>query len=442
MRVILNTRNLRRNLLLLLLALVSTVYYLQQSSVQTRKPSASMTMLTISPIVPEFPVEQPVAEPASKVIQIQRNQTFSELMEEHGFDPETIHNIYESAKKSYNLAQIHVGKNIIINTTRESEFSSLTYSIDPLKTLVISNLDGTISAEIHERNVETQVEELGGYIEDSLYSTINSLGEEDQLVLNFAEIFEWDVDFFTELQEGDSFRIVFEKEYVEGKSLGYGRILAAELINQGKAYTALGFQNGRNWEFFSPDGKAMRRAFLASPLKFSRISSGFTSRRYHPILKRYRPHYGIDYVAPYGTPVRTIGSGTVILAGWAGGAGKTVKVQHNREIATVYGHLSRFAGGIRAGARVTQGQVIGYLGSTGLSTGPHLDFRYIKNGTYVNFLSVKSPQATPLSNAEVARFKEATAGMFQKLAEVRLLPPRSLLASLSLTALQLSEEVR
>jgi murein DD-endopeptidase MepM/ murein hydrolase activator NlpD len=264
------------------------------------------------------------------------------------------------------------------------------------------------------------VEELGGFIKGSLYATMNRLGEQDQLVIDFADIFEWDVDFFKDLQEGDTFRIVYEKEYVDGAANGYGKILAAELVNKGRTITALGYQHDGKYEFFSPDGKAMRKAFLAAPLKFSRIASGFTKARYHPILKRYRPHYGIDYAAPAGTPVRTIGSGKVILAGWAGGAGKAIKIQHSKEITTIYCHLSRFAKGISRGASVSQGQVIGYVGSTGLATGPHLDFRFLRNGTYINFLSVKSIQAESLSPSDVIRFKTASAEIATKLANIEL----------------------
>jgi murein DD-endopeptidase MepM/ murein hydrolase activator NlpD len=308
----------------------------------------------------------------------------------------------------------------VITTDPANQFSKLEYSIDPFQKLVVSRIDETIHAMIEKYNATVQVDDLGGEIRGSLYSTIDRLGEEDELVIRFAEIFEWDVDFFKDLQAGDTFRIVYEKQFVNGRPLGYGNILAAELTNKGKLYQAIGYQRGKNWEYFSPDGKAMKKAFLASPLKFTRISSGFNPRRYHPVLKRYRPHYGIDYAAPAGTPVRSIGKGKIILAGWAGGAGRTVKVQHDREITTVYCHLSRFASGVRAGSSVSQGQVIGYVGSTGLATGPHLDFRFLKNGKYVNFLSIKSPQAAPLSSAEIAEFQGATSGIVAKLQSVEI----------------------
>jgi len=376
--------------------------------------------MSISPIVPELIFAPRGPELTTKQIEISRNQTFSEVMLSSGVDPETTQQIYDSAKSIYNLGRIQAGNVITVVSAGSAGFERVEYSIDPLQTLVVSKGEGLMKAELLHRSVETKVQELGGTIVGSLYASIARLGEKDELVIDFADIFEWDVDFFTDLQEGDSFRIIYEKKYIEGESIGYGEILAAELTNKGKVYRAIGYERDGKREYFSPDGKAMKKAFLAAPLKFSRISSGFTKSRYHPILKSRRPHYGIDYAAPTGTPVRTIGNGKVISAGWAGGAGKMIKIQHDREISTIYCHLSRFASGIRPGASVSQGQVIGYVGSTGLATGPHLDFRFTKNGKYINFLSLKVPQAQSLSKDEVAQFKIVSADVMKHLELVRI----------------------
>jgi murein DD-endopeptidase MepM/ murein hydrolase activator NlpD len=386
--------------------------------------------MSITPITPTLGFKPKPPQPTVKEVVIKRNQTFSEVMESQDFDSETIFQIYQEARDVYDLARLGAGKTLLITTAPEGTFAKLEYTIDPFQKLIISNIDNAIHAEIERYSADVKVNELGGEIQGSLYSTIDKLGEEDELVIRFAEIFEWDVDFFKDLQAGDTFRIVYEKQFVRGEPFGYGKLLAAELVNKGKVYQAVGYQHGKNWEYFSPDGKAMRKAFLASPLKFNRISSGFTTRRYHPVLRRYRPHYGIDYAAPAGTPVRAIGKGTVILAGWAGGAGKTVKIKHDRAITTVYCHLSKFASGVRSGASVSQGQVIGYVGSTGLATGPHLDFRYLKNGKYVNFLSVKTPQAEPLSSSELSEFKSASAAIFAQLQNVKIVPFDQKVASL------------
>ncbi len=406
----------------IVLFLLSSVLYLAYRDLSSKLTlNTNATLMSVAPPVPKFEHKPPPKpEPKIQEVVIGRNQTFSEVMESQGFNSETILQIYDGAKDVYNLARIGAGKTLVITRTPDEQFSKLEYTIDPFQKLVVNFVDNTIRAEMERYTADVEVHELGGEIQGSLYSTIDKLGEEDELVIRFAEIFEWDVDFFKDLKAGDTFRIIYEKQFVRGQHYGYGKILAAELINKEKPYQAVGYQHKNNWEFFSPDGKAMKKAFLASPMKFSRVSSGFTARRYHPVLKRYRPHYGIDYAAPSGTPVRAIGKGKVILAGWAGGAGKTVKIQHDRDITTVYCHLSRYASGVRSGASVSQGQVIGYVGSTGLATGPHLDFRFMKKGKYINFLSIKSPQAEPLTPGELAEFKSQSAPVFVQLQNVKI----------------------
>ena len=418
-------------ILLLLLSLLSAFYYLHVTKI--KQQTVNTAVMSISPIVPDLSFTPKAPELTKTNLEIDRNQSFSEVMQSHGFDNDTIHEVYESARGVYNLGKIQAGKVITVVSSDADGFRSLEYAIDPLRTLVVNKAEGLMKAEVTERSVDLTVEEKGGFISGSLYASLARLGEKDELVIQYADIFEWDIDFFKDLQEGDSFKIIFEKKYVDGTPQGYGNILAAELTNKGKTYTAIGYKRNGKVEYFSPDGKALKKAFLAAPLKFSRISSGFSRARYHPVLKRSRPHYGIDYAAPTGTPVRTIGNGKVILAGWAGGAGKTIKIQHDKEIATVYCHLSRFASGVKSGASVSQGQVIGYVGSTGLATGPHLDFRYLKNGKYINFLSIKSPQAAPLSKAEVAQFQAASSGMIQQLAAVEI-DESTKLASVTSTA--------
>ncbi len=422
MKIIFRTRYpvpFRRMILILILSLASASYYLHITQ-SKEKQQVNTGLMSISPIVPDLGFIQKAPQLTTTKLEIDRNKTFSEVMQSHGYDSETIHEIYESARDIYNLGKIQAGKVITVISSDQQDFQRLEYSIDPFQTLVVRRVEGLLKAELFHRNVETRVEQRGGYIYGSLYSSLARIGEKDELVANFADIFEWDIDFFKDLKEGDSFKIIFERKYVDGEAHGYGSILAAELTNKGNTYRAIGYRRNGKLEYFSPDGKALKKAFLAAPLKFSRISAGFSRNRFHPVLKRSRPHYGIDYAAPIGTPVRAIGSGKVILAGWAGGAGKTVKLQHDKEIATVYCHLSRFATGVRQGASVSQGQVIGYVGTTGLSTGPHLDFRYLKNGKYINFLSIKSPQAAPLSNTEVSQFQIVSGDIIQQLSNVRI----------------------
>jgi len=435
-------RNLLRVLTLLILTIASGYWHLYQN--QNSTPTTNEA--AIAPVIPSFHLEKakpqpPASEPENIVtnIPIGKNQTFGQLMGSLGFDPLTTQEICEKTRVVYNLNQIRAGKSLVVVKTPENDFSRLEYCIDPTQKLIVKKDESGVEAEMQTYTPDVQVRELGGEIQGSLYNSINRIGEGDELVSSFADIFEWDVDFFKDLQPGDTFRIIYEKQTIQGQDYGYGKILAAQLINKGREYSAIGYQHGKNWEYFSSDGKAMKKAFLAAPLKFSRISSGFTSSRYHPILHAYRAHLGIDYAAPVGTPVRAIGKGVVTLAGWGGGGGKTIKIQHSKEITTQYCHLSKFAPGIRNGASVSQGQVIGYVGSTGLSTGPHLDFRFMKNGKYVNFLTVKGQQAEPLSSSEFADFKAATKGTAAKLQAIPISEPQPEIAS-STNGLQFNEE--
>jgi murein DD-endopeptidase MepM/ murein hydrolase activator NlpD len=244
----------------------------------------------------------------------------------------------------------------------------------------------------------------------SLFSAVNDVGEGPELAFSLADIFAWDIDFIRDIREGDSFKVLVEKRFREGAFSGYGPILAAEFDNNDEIYKAYRFEakDGRA-DYYDEEGKSVRKAFLKAPLKFSRISSGFTNRRFHPILKRYKPHRAIDYAAPTGTPIHSVGSGVVTRKGYTKYNGRYVRIRHNSIYQTHYNHMSRFAKGIKVGARVDQGQTIGYVGATGLATGPHLDFRMYKNGVAVNPLKVKTPSAAPVPKALLTEFNKAKA---------------------------------
>jgi murein DD-endopeptidase MepM/ murein hydrolase activator NlpD len=245
-----------------------------------------------------------------------------------------------------------------------------------------------------------------GTIESSLFETVVKIGESERLAMQLAEIFAWDIDFFQDIQQGDSFEVVLEKRFRDGRPAGDGRLLAARFTNQDLVSQAFYFKDGkRSPDYYDENGHSLRKAFLKAPLSFSRISSGFTFHRRHPITHRVKAHPAIDYAAPKGTPIHTVCDGTIIFASYKRYNGNCVKVRHPNGWVTMYNHMSKFARNIRSGKRVAQGQVIGYVGSTGLSTGPHLDFRMYRNGVPVNPLKVKSPPARPVSAVNMAAFR-------------------------------------
>jgi len=247
---------------------------------------------------------------------------------------------------------------------------------------------------------------LAGRVAGSLYGSFLAAGGDPDLVLAFADLFAWDVDFARETREGDEFRLVYERLSAEGESVGNGRVLAARYTGERGTHTAVYFRSAATQGYFDPEGRSVRKSFLRSPLKFSRISSRFTHARRHPVLDVVRPHQGVDYAAPTGTPVWAVADGTLEHAGWKGEAGKTVTLRHARGYETSYNHLSGFARGVRAGARVEQGQVIGYVGETGLATGPHLDFRVRKDGRWVDPLREKYVAGDPVPAKEREVYRE------------------------------------
>ena len=279
------------------------------------------------------------------------------------------------------------------------------YSIN--KNFIIQKIDEKVNITLEEFPIFKLKTVIKGEIKNSLFESIAEAKEDDTLAIILAEIFEWEIDFFKDIRAKDSYKLIVEKKFCKGKFIGYGKILAADFINQGRLIRALYYENEKTSGYFTPDGKSLKKGFLKAPLKFGRVSSKFTSRRLHPILKEVRPHYGVDYAAPYGTPVHATADGKIVARGYKTGNGNYVKIKHNNGYETMYMHFSKFRNGQRVGTYVKQGEVIGYVGSTGYSTGPHVDYRIVKNGTYLNPLTFKSP-AKSLPKSEMEQFVLAT----------------------------------
>ncbi|MFQ6082032.1 MAG: peptidoglycan DD-metalloendopeptidase family protein [Candidatus Aminicenantia bacterium] len=339
---------------------------------------------------------------------IKRRLTITDILKRYEFPAPEIYKLTQEIKPVYNLAKIKAGNEIRIYTLPQRKFHSLEYDIDEENFLRVWKEKEIYRAEIKKLPFQTEVEIIHGVIENNLLNTVNKLGEKDILGLTLAELFGWDIDFYTDLRPGDEFTIIFEKKYLDGKFAKYGIILAAEFINQGKKFQAIRYVYPDTGEadYFTPEGKSLRKEFLKSPIKFGRITFRFSYSRFHPILKRYRPHYGVDYAAPIGTPVQATADGVVIFVGNNGEAGKMVKIRHKNNYETMYLHLSRYSKGIRKWAKVKQGQIIGYVGSSGLSTGSHLDYRIKFRGKYINPFAWRFKPVKPLRSEFLEDFKQ------------------------------------
>jgi murein DD-endopeptidase MepM/ murein hydrolase activator NlpD len=279
--------------------------------------------------------------------------------------------------------------------------------------------DGVMKGLAEPVHVVTETVLVDGRVTQSLYEAMDAAGEGPMLTLAFVDLFAWDVDFFTETQAGDQFRILVEKKYVDGRLVGYGRLIGAEYfsVESGKIHRAFLYEReDGSHGYYTETGDSVRKSFLKSPIQFASITSRYGMRR-HPILRYVRAHRGVDYGAPLGTAVWAVGDGVVGQAGWSGGYGNLVVIRHSNGLETRYAHLRGFASGVRSGARVSQKQIIGYVGKTGLATGPHLHFEVLRNGRYANPLSVAVPPAPPIPDAERARFSSQIAGAVEKITE-------------------------
>jgi len=280
--------------------------------------------------------------------------------------------------------------------------------------------DDQYAFERLRKDVETRVNHASGLIESSLFLDGQRAGLSDGLIMELANIFGWDIDFALELRAGDEFRVVFEEHYLDGEKLRDGPILAAEFTNRGETFRAIRYATpDGEVGYYDDEGRSKRRAFIRTPIKFARVSSRFNPRRWHPVLKKWRSHKGVDYAAPTGTPIRASGDGKVIYRGTKGGYGRTVILQHAGKYTTLYAHMSKYAKKARKGSRVKQGQIIGYVGKSGLASGPHLHYEFRVNGVHKDPLRVKLPKSLALPESEIGPFKQAAKPLLAQLDSIR-----------------------
>ena len=328
-----------------------------------------------------------------------------------GLSPQELDRIMRADKSTAVLKRLMPGQQFQFHIDN-GQLQQLTYKIDALNTLKVSrsaNDEFTVATDTRE--METRVTNTTGTIDSSLFLAGQKAGMSDNLIMELAGIFGWDIDFVLDIRAGDHFTLVYEELFLDGQKQGNGNILTAEFVNQGKTYRALRYTDaGSNSDYYSPDGRSMRKAFIRTPVDFTRISSRFGKRR-HPTLKRMKNHHGVDYVAPRGTPIKAAGDGKLTFVGRKGGYGKAVIIQHGGKYSTLYAHMSRIKPGMRRGKRIRQGQTIGYVGSTGRSTGPHLHYEFRVNGVHRNPLTVRLPDAAPIQAKYKADFLDKSHGL-------------------------------
>jgi murein DD-endopeptidase MepM/ murein hydrolase activator NlpD len=375
--------------------------------------------LSRHPAVPELPPMEVKAYPAPRVqtIDLRRGDTFVKALQREGVPARIGHDIASALRsEGVNLRKLRPRHGLAIEWTLDGQPKRLRYEPSPwLGYAVLSTEDGW-KVERAETRPDVRVEAVHGEVRSSLFEAVEKTGESAQLVLDLAEIFSSDFDFTADTRSGDRFRLLVEKRYAADTFVDYGRILVAQYLSDGRTLTGVGVEGTRGrYTFYDPAGLSLRKSFLKSPLQFSRITSGFTYARPHPILGGTRPHLAIDYGAPVGTPVWAVADGSVTAAGWQGGNGISVTLRHRSGYSTMYNHLSRLGAGVRPGARVSQKQIIGYVGSTGLSTGPHLDYRIAKHGQFVNPLGEKFIPGEPIPAADRAAFTARARDLVRRL---------------------------
>lgn len=328
--------------------------------------------------------------------EIKRNQTLSDILKNYDIEPARIYQMANASKKVFDVRKIAAKKKYALVFSKDTvpQLRALVYEPD-LTQYVVFHLGDSIFTEKVEKEKETRISGLAAKIESSLYETLLNAGGSPMMVAKLVDMYAWQIDFF-HIKEDDYFKVLYEEELIDGEVVNISKIIGAYFYHGGKAFYSVYYNQGDGLDYFDEKGNSLRKAFLKAPLNYSRISSPYTKRRFHPVLKRYRAHLGTDYAALTGTPIYTVGDGVVLEARYHSGNGNYVKVRHNSTYTTQYLHMSKIARGIKPGRAVKQGELIGYVGSTGLANGPHLCFRFWKNNKQVDPFSVEIPPSEPI----------------------------------------------
>lgn len=386
------------NLLLISFLFLSTACQREKQVTQSPEPEVKKTIL--------YGIEADDYQLKKDTIKL--GQTLGKVLGQYGISAQRVDQLDKAAKEIFPLRQIRADRPYILFLRKDSlnlgKLDYFVYEKDVVEYVVFDFTQDSIAITKGEKPVTIKRQKRSSTIESSLWGAIMRDSLPYSLAAEMEEIYQWTVDFFG-IQKGDNFTVIYDEKLIDSTHVGIGRIWGAKFNHAGKEVYAIPFKQGDKIQYWEYDGASLRKQLLKAPLKFSRISSGFSYSRLHPVHRVYRAHTGVDYAAPKGTPVRAVADGVVTFKGWGGGGGNTLKIKHAGNLVTGYLHLSKFAAGINKGSRVSQGQLIGYVGSTGTSTGPHLDYRIWKNGTPINPQKVPQEPAEPIKKENMAAFE-------------------------------------
>lgn len=346
---------------------------------------------------------------------IRPGDSLAGLFKQHGLHAADLQKIADHPDAKA-LDRIRPGDDILLRATRDGRVLSLSMNVDEKRRLRVRRAGGDFYTRVVERPIQRRISHATGRITRSLYADALEAGLSDRLIMNLADIFQWDIDFVLDIRQGDRFTVVYEEHYRDGEKIADGKILAAEIVNRDRSIRAVRYEAGEDQpDYYGPDGSSMRKTFLRAPLDYMRISSRFSRSRAHPVLKRTRAHKGVDYAAPGGTPIKSTGDGRIIFKGRKGGYGNVIIVKHGERYSTLYAHMRAFRRGTYTGKNIRQGEVIGYVGQSGLATGPHLHYEFRINGKHRNPLTVRFPDADPIPEAKMAGFQRVAAPLLAQL---------------------------
>jgi murein DD-endopeptidase MepM/ murein hydrolase activator NlpD len=382
-----------------------------------RAPDTNLTHTTLDLALPPMAQTAAATGSAWQTVEIRNGDTLGTVFEQLGLPSSVMQRVLEQPGARGPLSRLRAGATLDFRLNEQGELSGLRFDRDEASKVEFALADGKITQSVIERPLERRVMVASGEITSSLYAAGAKAGLSNAVINTMANAFSYDIDFTQDLRDGDRFQVVYEEVWRDGERLRSGDVVAASFVNRGKEYTALRYERNGKTEYFDLSGRPLKKSFMRMPIEFARISSRFNPRRRHPVLGTIRAHRGVDYAAATGTPIMAAGDARVSFVGWQNGYGRTVVLDHGRGYSTLYGHMSRF-GKYKTGQRVSQGTVIGYVGMTGLASGPHLHYEFRVNGVHRDPLTVTMPKPEPLTGPQLAQFRAATAPAMAQLKRV------------------------